>query len=292
MLLLEEAIERVITQEGQNLIPLAAFSLDKLRIQNLFKTSLMEYQEYFPNIKTKKIAGTGTCLQIKDCIGSPLSLRFGGFPNVVGMNARYDKPNWQWNYQTKTITTVLGGGPWIITYAAEYNLDYQDVTESYRVIKGEDEIELNLRAEFKGKSLVVKRKTDGLSMKVVDTYEKDGLSYAELEGPLGTGTVLINDLRLKLELDSTRDDELQISYITKYLGIKELDFQNMEFITWFGSKLLTAIGSLKLMTQLEGIPFQISTDDLLARGRELQQQVESDLKVQKQDFYKWTGNHY
>ena len=46
------------------------------------------------------------------------------------------------------------------------------------------------------------------------------------------------------------------------------------------------------MTQLEGMPFNISIDDLRSRGIELQNQVESDLKISKQEFFMWTGNKY
>ena len=46
------------------------------------------------------------------------------------------------------------------------------------------------------------------------------------------------------------------------------------------------------MTQLDGMPFNISVDDLRNKGLDLINQVEQDLKIQKQEFYKWTGNHY
>ena len=296
MITLEEAIENAVTIYGQQIIPLEAFSLDKLTIQNLFKVTLKEYQEYFPNVKNKTVYGANdtqsVTISLPDAIGSPLSMRFGGYPNVVGLNARYDKPNWQWDFHSKTITTVMGGGPWIITYAADYGLENLEMTETLQTLKDEDELEFKIRGEFKGKSLVITRKTDGLSMKVVDVYTKDGLTYGELEGPLGVGKICLNDLHCKIELDSTRRDTLEIKYITKYLGIKEIDFQNQEFMIWFSSKLLTSIGSLKLMTQLDGMPFNISVDDLRNKGLDLINQVETSLKVQLQEFYKWTGNHY
>ena len=293
MLLLEEAIERVVVGEGQQLIPLYAFSLDMLTIQNMFKSVLREYQEYFPNIKTKKLYGnSGIAVHIPDCIGSPQSFRFGGYPQVIGLNPRFEKPNWQWDYHTKTLTSVVGGGPWLVTYAADYTLKNCEVKETINTLKGEDELQFNLRAEFKGKSLTITRKTDGLSMKVVDIYEKEGLTIAELQGNLGVGRVILNELKCEIELDTTRDDVLEISYISKYLGVEELTLQNQEFIIWFASRLLTSIGSLKLMTQLDGMPFNISVDDLRSRGIDLQNQVETDLKIQKQEFYMWTGNHY
>lgn len=293
MLLLEEAIERVVLGEGQQLIPLAAFSLDKLNIQNMFKYTLKEYQEYFPNVKTKKISGTsGVAVSIPDCIGSPLSFRFGGYPQVTGLNPEFNKPNWQWDNQNKTLTSVVGGGPWIVTYATNYTLKNLQVQEEVLTLKNETELVFTIRGEFKGESLIITRKGDGLSMKVVDIYEKEGLTIAELQGPLGVGKVILNDLRCELELDSTRNDSLVISYITKYLGIEELDMQNQEFIIWFGSRLLTSIGSLKLMTSMDGMPFNISVDDLRSRGLELQNLVETDLKISKNEFYKWTGNVY
>lgn len=296
MITLEEAIENVVLQYGQQIIPLEAFSLDKLTIQNLLKYTLAEYQEFFPNIKTKTMYGNSApdsiTMHIPDCIGSPMSLRFGGYPKVTGLNARYDKPNWQWDFQTKTITTVMGGGPWIVTYASDYGLSNLEVKEYVSTLRDEDELEFKIRGEFKGKSLVITRGQDKLSMKAVDVYTKDGLTYAELEGSLGCGRICLNDLKCKLELDSTRNDQLEISYTTKYLGVKELTVQNQEFLIWFGSKLLTSIGSLKLMTQLDGMPFNIGVDDLRSRGLDLLNQVETDLKVQKQEFYNWTGNKY
>jgi hypothetical protein len=296
MITLEEAIESAVLTHGQQIIPLEAFSLDKLTIQSMLKQTLKEYQEYFPNVKTKTMNGTSTTqavtMQLPDCIGSPMSIRFGGYPQVAGLNSRYDKPNWQWDFHTKTITTVMGGGPWIITYAADYGLSNLEVKEYFQTLKDEDEIEFKIRGEFKGKSLKITRAKDKLSMEVVDLYTRDGLTFAELEGSLGTGRICLNDLKCQLELDSTRDDQLEITYITKYLGVKELDQQNQEFLIWFASKLLTSIGSLKLMTQLDGMPFNIGIDDLRSKGLELINQVETDLKVQKQEFYQWAGNHY
>jgi len=298
MLLLEEAIRTVVTSLGNQIIPLEAFSLDKDTIQqDMFLPTLREYQEYFPNIKTKTITanslgGSDIVINLPDCIGSPLSMRFGGYPNVPPLNSLYSKPDWSWDFQTKTLHTVMGGGPWILTYAANYTLENAQVIESFQTLKDEDEISFKIRGEFKGKSLKITRKKDKLSMKVVDVYKKDGLTYGELEGQLGAGRICLNDLRCKLELDSTRDDELIIEYISKYKAIQELTFQNMEFLIWFASKLLTSIGSLKLMTQLDGMPFNIAIDDLRTRGLELVNQVETDLKVQKQEFYSWTGSKY
>ena len=298
MLLLEEAIRTAVSQYGNHIIPLEAFSLDKDTIQqDMFLPALREYQEYFPNIKTKTITanslgGSDIVIQLPDCIGSPLSMRFGGYPNVPPLNSNYNKPDWSWDFQTKTIHIVMGGGPWILTYAANYTLENAQVIETYQTLKDEDEVSFKIRGEFKGKSLKITRKKDKLSMKVVDVYKKDGLTYGELEGQLGAGRICLNDLRCKLELDSTRDDELIIEYISKYKAIKELDFQNQEFLIWFSSKLLPSIGSLKLMTQLDGMPFNIAIDDLRTRGLELVNQVETDLKVQKQEFYNWAGNKY
>jgi hypothetical protein len=231
-------------------------------------------------------------MNIPDCIGSPMSLRFGGYPNVPSLNSRYEKPDWSWDFQTKTIHTVMGGGPWIVTYAANYQVGMAQVYETYTTLKDEDEVSFKIRGEFKGKSLKITRKKDGLSMKVTDVYTKDGLTHGELAGTLGTGRICLNDLRCKLELDSTRDDQLIIEYMSKYKAVQELTFQNQEFLLWFASKLLTSIGSLKLMTQMDGMPFNISIDDLRTRGLELVNQVETDLKVQKQEFYSWTGNKY
>lgn len=298
MILLEEAIRTVVIQYGQQIIPLEAFYLDKDTIQrDMFIPALREYQEYFPNIKTKTLSAntlgsSDIVVNLPDCIGSPLSMRFGGYPNVPSLNSRYDKPDWSWDFQTKTLHTVMGGGPWIITYAANYPVGIANIIETYSTIRDEDQISFKLRGEFKGKSLEIKRKQDGLSMKCIDVYTKDGITYGELEGPLGVGKVNLNDLSCELELDSTRDDQLIITYTTKYKAIENIDFQNQEFLVWFGSKLLTSIGSLKLMTQLEGLPFQISVDDLRTRGLELINQVETDLKIQKQEFYNWAGNKY
>ena len=297
MLLLEEAIRTAVAQYGNTIIPLEAFSLDKDTIQqDMFLPALREYQEFFPNVKTKTISagttGSDIYMNIPDCIGSPMSLRFGGYPNVPSLNSRYEKPDWSWDFQTKTIHTVMGGGPWIVTYAANYQVGMAQVYETYTTLKDEDEVSFKIRGEFKGKSLKITRKKDGLSMKVTDVYTKDGLTYGELAGTLGTGRICLNDLRCKLELDSTRDDQLIIEYMSKYKAVQELTFQNQEFLLWFASKLLTSIGSLKLMTQMDGMPFNISIDDLRTRGLELVNQVDTDLKVQKQEFYSWTGNKY
>ena len=293
MLLLEEAIEIVVNKEGQQIVPLAAFSLDKLRIQNMFKNALKEYSEYFPNTITETVNSdsTGNCYLPK-ATGSPTSLRFSGFSQVPPLNSTYNKPEWYWNNETKTIQSLMVGGPWIVTYPADYTISNMSVEDRIMTLKNEEELEFNLAGEFKGESLVIKRESDNLSMSVDCVYTKDGLTLADLSGKLGNGVVDLTNLRCKLYLDSTKDDNLIISYVSKYLGVKELDKGSREFLDWFGSILLTSIGTLKLLSQIDGLPFNIAVDDLRARGIELQNKVDNDIRIRDQLFYRWTAGPY
>ena len=65
----------------------------------------------------------------------------------------------------------------------------------------------------------------------------------------------------------------------------ELDLTCELFYVWFKANLLTLIGSMKKQIDLNGVglPFDISSDDLLTRGRELMAKVE-ELKGTKQHW--------
>ena len=71
-------------------------------------------------------------------------------------------------------------------------------------------------------------------------------------------------------------EKINIDFMTKYVGIKELDLTCEIFYNWFKGNLLTMIGSIKKQIDMSGsgLPFDINQDDLLTRGREILAKVE------------------
>lgn len=77
-------------------------------------------------------------------------------------------------------------------------------------------------------------------------------------------------------------DSATITFLSKYVAIKELDMSCELFYTWYKSNLLIMLGSLKSQIDLNssGLPFDFNADGLLERGKELRSKVD-ELKTTK-----------
>lgn len=115
------------------------------------------------------------------------------------------------------------------------------------------------------------------NMQIIDETDES----VTFSGSLGNGTfdkkTLIGELTF-----ANNADRIDMMFTSKYAGIAELDLTCELFYIWFKANMLRMIGSMKNQIELQGVglPFEISKDELLARGNELMQHVE-ELKVNK-----------
>ena len=91
--------------------------------------------------------------------------------------------------------------------------------------------------------------------------------------------------RLQGVLMMDKDFKGTLKVKSKYVGIKELDLSCELFYVWFKAALMSYLGAMKKQMDLTGVglPFDINGDQLLERGRQLMDSVQS-LKETKQHW--------
>ena len=98
------------------------------------------------------------------------------------------------------------------------------------------------------------------------------------------GTIDFNKLIGNLNFNDDYNS-ITLTFLSKYLGIKELDMSCELFYNWFKSNVLMLIGSVKTQIDLSssGLPFDFNADSVLQRAKELRTKVD-DLKLNKSNW--------
>lgn len=123
------------------------------------------------------------------------------------------------------------------------------------------------------------------------------LNYITLSGTLGSAYVALNKTSVILPNQSVLTNlntldmvihsitagfvdpaSLVITYNSQYKTIKELSLEDLLFVDLFKGELMKALGNSKAITKLEGLPFDVTTDDLYSKGEELINKTLEDLQ--------------
>jgi hypothetical protein len=269
MIIMEDAVQLVKSREGQLLLPLETVNLDEYRLDDIFNTTLDYYSNKRPIKTSNDIVVTSTGTVIPDCIGV-IAVRpvvYQPFRRVISPSAR---SSFYFNVETRTLSAFpIQNYTYEVIYfrrliRGNLNVTYQGPF----TVATEDTIKFFLKGRFKKGSLLIKKGTLTMS----DTTTTGNITT--LTGTLGTGTFNTDTLETNLNLVSSGNDYLTISFWTKHTATSDIGTEDIPFMTLFAANLMTAIGSLKKQTVSPEIPFDLSADELLARGRELQDKAE------------------
>lgn len=277
MLLLHEATYTILAEEGQVLVPLKALNFDKLTLERIFTSVAKKYQNKKP-IRDKMIVNISPEGVELPNVRNILAVRPHIYNNFDKIAAPLERNMWDWNANTRMLRSLLSYQV-EITYIGDLTIAQLPVAYKGPYFStNEGTIEFFLRGDFKSNSLKITK--NGLFVK--DSGMEAGL--VKLAGSLGYGNVDPETLKVTLTITDPTPGNLDINFFSKYNAVKELNLDNLVFMTWYGAELLKAVGTAKKITMIEGLPLDITADGIMERARELQDKLE-ELLSQKSDWW-------
>ena len=267
MLFQDEVVSKVLSGAGQVLLTPADLRFDDRLIErDFFVPVLREYQKYRPNVKKldTEISVDGIGLP-SDCL-HVISLFFKSVTRV-------DLPFESMRVQPKVLDhqywQVLDDGClyapvgfYRMEYAAEFTIS--KVVEGLRLfslIPGTKSYEFYMPAKIAPGTVSF---SDGTRTMVETTQ-------GTLAGALGTGTVDYTTLKVTLTL-TTAPTAASFPVLGYFKSVnpyvKELSVEDEIFVDLFAARMLVAYGMAKSVMRIEGLPVDITVDDMLSYGKE------------------------
>jgi len=289
MLYLEEALDTVLSEEGQTLMGLSflvsTLNLSMKKIELLFKKSAMEYSMRRP-IKETKIF-TGNPIIMPEGTLSVRAVRYGVLPELPRyyMNT-FGEMSYEFEKHTRILKVWPPIYPMKVTYNRMVNMTRDVEIEGLeKVSEGDTELFLEVPCSPKNNSIIISK--NNKTMTQVDRYEETVAGYLgneiqevlSLEGELGTGTLNLATRELELSLEEDSAGDLTYSFKPEYCVIEELTLGDYVFNKLFASKILEALASLRAQATQEVLHnIDLTTDDLYARVRELKRELRTLLR--------------
>jgi len=269
MIFLEQTVNQILREEGQVIVTLEDLQITWEDIQSLFIGVYEQAKQY---------------ISIYDWVTDSLSLAPSQRDyahirhltyNVYFQRLMPDVPDsyYEYNPYTKNasslINTTFAGE--VAKYPTLAQLDYElplNLTKETRQI-------FTLPCSFYPEDF-----SFGDFIAFEDRKDKNKII---LESDNGVGHFDMKRLQGVLMMDKDFKGTLKVK--SKYVGIKELDLSCELFYVWFKAALMSYLGAMKKQMDLTGVglPFDINGDQLLERGRQLMDSVQS-LKETKQHW--------
>lgn len=275
MIFLDQVVRQALREEGQLIISLEDLMLSMDDMEQLFIDTYEQAKGYV-NIYDWQTVRGGTTPTQYDQFSHLKHLTYTAYNNMQRYMPDVPGNYFEFNPYTKNFYSLM-------------NMDFSGEVGKYAECK---QLEINttlsnavagnkqsiiLPATFDEDSFEIKT-SEGDSIKVTDVCD----NHIHLGGTLGEGEFDTKKLKGYVTF-SKNGTNTNLNWLSKYVGIKELDLANAEILyVWFKANMLTMIGAIKEQVDLAGIqlPFNVNQDSLLQRGRELMTHVE-ELKVNK-----------
>jgi hypothetical protein len=194
-----------------------------------------------------------------------------------------ERLDFHFNANTRMLRAV-GNGRFLVKYIAEYPYATQNISyTAHQLFEGEDSVSLTLEHVPNPSTFTV---TKGSKQSTIIKL-KDG-EY-EISGDLGEGSLNTQSLELIINLSDTSTGDLVVAYTTKYPAIDCMTARigNDFLLTWFTANICSALGAVKNTTAFDSMPLDITKDDLMMYGRQLQDRIEQ-YKAEKAQKALWT----
>jgi hypothetical protein len=103
------------------------------------------------------------------------------------------------------------------------------------------------------------------------------LNQVLITGTLGDGYIDLDTLDVFINLGVSTNSLLEVSFNTKYKSVQEIEEEDPVFIKLFTAMLMMSLGNNKAIAKLDGLPFDVTLDDLNSKGKELMREVQEEL---------------
>lgn len=296
MINVEELVDIIVDEEGQNLLGLdflmQTLGLDMQKWEKIFIKAVREYERRRP-LKTTEILtgdGQGMILMPPGTMGVR-SVRYGVLPEFpryfqedLGQTAYSYEP------QTRLLRVYPPLTPIKVTYLKGYTISGSSPSESnFPVFAGDTGLTEYLNMTYRPNSfnLVL----GSYSLQEVGresiTVNEEGTTYnqtvSRLEGTLGTGTFNLNTKELDITFGSgiivDTESVATCTYIPTYKSVLEIGIGDYVFTKLFASKFLEAVASARAQaTQAEVYSIDLTEDQLYMRARMLKKESKELMK--------------
>jgi hypothetical protein len=280
MIFLEEATHQALAEEGQTIITLSDLEISWEMINSLFFNTYNQAKQYVPIYKWTTRQLTPHAIVDEDIINIK-HITYNAYQNMQRFMPDIEQQTWEFNPYTKEIKGLVS-----TSYSLEYNtysycgqLPY---AATLRNLKQGRKYAFYLPCMFSSSDFTITGQ--GLEL---EAGEPDEDGVIALTGSLGSGTFDVNTLSGFIE-PNINLDSIELKLTSKYYGILELDMTCELFFTWYKANLLALIASMKEQIDLQGVglPFDINKDGLVARARQLRDEVEN-AKINKAHWWSW-----
>lgn len=273
MIYLEECVNQVLLEEGQLIVsPLDDLGITWEQLERLFVGTYNQAKGYVSvyDWQTQFVNSTGTT---KNDWAYVKHITYNAYNNMQRFMPDVPGQYWEFNPYNKSLKTLFATefsfevGRYAVCAPLPYSMTLSSANRG-------DVSYFALPCIF-GNDFEITGGSDNM----VIIREND--EEIEFSGSLGNGQFNKKTLRGEVHFDKAAT-RVEMNFTSKYCGVAELDLTCELFYIWFKANMLRMIGSMKKQIELDGVglPFQISSDELLSRGNDLLAHVE-ELKVNK-----------
>ena len=300
MLYLEESVETILAEEGQDLLGLSfltdVLGLTMKKMDTLFKKSALQYSRRRPIEETRNFeTPTGfdiATLRMPEGIRAVKAVRYG----VLEELPRYyiddfGKLSYEYEEHSRLLKVWPPISPVRVTYTRDLIVTKtRQIVGSSIIAEGETyyltelptapldtTLELTL-GDFKLK------KTDSRIETVPTAYDTEDQEIWILTGDMGEGTYNTVTRELEINFDTENEElmkggNLFYEYYPMYYVLPDISLQDEIFNKLFASKILEALASLRAQSTQEVLHnIDLTTDELYTRVRILKRELNTLLR--------------
>lgn len=283
MLTLEDSTRNVIFTKGLFAIPVEAFQFNWEILNRIFTSTMAKFERYCPLCKTIETVGGNPTKMPDDCI-YPKAVGFGSNSMIMPQTAAIEPQSWSYNRTTKMLSVFTNTGSVSnlkVQYLAKREKTFSSTEEPlFEVFEDDKFAEVQLSYVPDLESLTISK--DG-TLLLPSSRNRYCINFT---GDNITATLDMTSLILKVEFLENTTGYIDISYDNKYPSYEDIGEDQDFFEMWYAANILSSLGNIKAIVNLDEMPNSVSADDLIGQGKELMSQV---IEGQQERQYWWKG---
>ncbi len=263
MIFLEQTVNQILREEGQLIVSLEDLQITWEMLQDVFIGTYEQAKQYI-SIYDWTTDTLSTTPQTKNDWAHVRHITYNAYNNMQRFMPDVPGQYWEFNPYTKNANSLMNAN-FSFEVSKYPSLEPLDVCVSLNC-KKERKQPFLLPCTFEPDTFIFG------DMTAYQNYKKE--DEIVFEGNNSVGSFNTKTLSGYIITDADYSGTLQIT--SKYLGIKELDLSCELFYLWFKGHVMSLLGSMKKQIDLQGVglPFDLNSDLLLERGRQILDMVE------------------
>lgn len=265
MVLMDQILDSVRAESGQILLPLGSFSFTDDVLDAMFRACVHRYEKSKPHRKFATVVIPASGYEFTDPV--PLAVLKMYPYSTLEMSRRleaFDPKNWE--YRAPMLYSAMIGS-FSFEGIYPYTIATQDVEYIETTLNGESTYTLRLLAKF----------NDTVEFRVGNGDSAPKLVYNKVNWSGTLGSAVISGSTYKITFNTPQTGPLYVKFKSLNPGVSELTRSDYLFYDLFKARFMMAFGKTKAMTKIEGMPMDITVDDVYSMGNELWTKTEEKL---------------